>query len=376
MVGCENHAVFIYFRRFLEGHKPCGRGRMTFDTSCTEYYNDYVYLCMVIKKINRGLKKQKERSWMLLGRRDGKGTILIGNGINRSFSSRESWLDLINSFSDGRKFNENDLEGVPFPLKIVIASRNNYNEKLKQMADRMKGGIESDEQAILIKQILSLPIRDIITTNYGFELETVLSGIDIGRVSDYKISGMTDYIKGQNISRAEAKYFLHTYHHGVLDGKEKRIWHIHGHAKNPSSIILNHYDYGRLLYRMNDYLADVGNKYKLTVDNNTEMKYASWIDSFIMDDVYIVGFGFDFSEMDLWWLLERKSREKAEHGTVHFYEPIESEKNRSKYELLRIYDVQNHDMGIKISDSNHNDIEYREFYDLALKDIKKRLETY
>ena len=39
VVRCEKYAVFIYFRWFLKGHKPCDRGRMTFDTSRLKEYN-------------------------------------------------------------------------------------------------------------------------------------------------------------------------------------------------------------------------------------------------------------------------------------------------------------------------------------------------
>ena len=40
-----------------------------------------------------------------------------------------------------------------------------------------------------------------------------------------------------------------------------------------------------------------------------EMECQGWLDYFLMGDVHAVGFGFDLSEFDIWWAIERKSRE-------------------------------------------------------------------
>ena len=34
----------------------------------------------------------------------------------------------------------------------------------------------------------------------------------------------------------------------------------------------------------------------------------SWIDLMFTTDVYIVGFGMDFSEQDIWWILNKRQR--------------------------------------------------------------------
>jgi hypothetical protein len=47
----------------------------------------------------------------------------------------------------------------------------------------------------------------------------------------------------------------------------------------------------------------------------------------------------DVSELDLWWLLNRKKREKAHHGKVYFYEP-KPKGFCEKHELLKLMDVQ------------------------------------
>ena len=63
------------------------------------------------------------------------------------------------------------------------------------------------------------------------------------------------------------------------------------------------------------------------------------MDAFILGDVYILGFGFDLSEFDLWWLLNRKFNEKADHGHVYYLEP-KSPVLDEKLELLKLLEVE------------------------------------
>ena len=42
--------------------------------------------------------------------------------------------------------------------------------------------------------------------------------------------------------------------------------------------------------------------------NQKENKKISWIDIFLNDNIYILGLGLDFGEIDLWWLLSYRNR--------------------------------------------------------------------
>lgn len=91
-------------------------------------------------------------------------------------------------------------------------------------------------------------------------------------------------------------------------------------------------------------------------------------------NVYILGFGYDFSEIDLWWLLNRKKNEKVKNnGRVIFYNPIESHESereeiqqRAKLNLLEINKVEIRNLNMHC---NRND-DYVVFYEHALEDIK------
>lgn len=147
-------------------------------------------------------------------------------------------------------------------------------------------------------------------------------------------------------------------------------------------MILGHYYYGSLFKQYVKLLDKRGNKYSAYQKNGKPFHVCSWLDAFILGDVYILGFGFDFSEFDLWWLLNRKKRENATVGTVYFYEKsnkeqenehaeekecAEKKKRAEKLELLKIMKVQIENLGMYENDS------YESFYEKAIEDIKSKV---
>lgn len=283
--------------------------------------------------------------------------LLLGNGINRAFSSN-SWDELLKKF--GKK--EETIDNIPMTLQPIILSNNNVHEKLKEMSKdhRLYGKIDSPEMMQVLKRILEMGFDDIITTNYSYELESAAFGVE--RISDY----MLDKIRRATTTTthiAEGKYLIRTYNEVEFNGHKTRIWHIHGTAKNVSSIVIGHYYYGNLLANYKKYFDSVRNSYFKHQEEGKEYKTRSWLDAFVLGDVYSVGFGFDLSEFDMWWLLDRKKREKALHGKVYYYAPYwENEKNQEKYKLMECFDmiVNTNNLGTEREN-------YKEFYKEILK---------
>ena len=58
-----------------------------------------------------------------------------------------------------------------------------------------------------------------------------------------------------------------------------------------------------------------------------EVKYKSWLDYFLMSNLYIVGLGMDFSEFDLWWILNRRMRENQKSGKITYFKTIYDDNN-------------------------------------------------
>ena len=82
-------------------------------------------------------------------------------------------------------------------------------------------------------------------------------------------------------------------------------------------------------------------------------------------DIYILGFGFDFSEFDLWWLLNEKKRNGS--GCVIYYGP--SEKAEGKHLLLNTLGVKPENLGYLTKPKD-----YAPFYEEAILDISKKIQ--
>lgn len=307
--------------------------------------------------------------------------LLLGNGINRAYAqSSVSWKSLIKNVGESGQWSEDFL--LPMPLEIVLRTQDKIDNSLKEYAEYMYGNVDNPEMERILQHILSVGFDHIITTNYSYELEAAAeSKQSLNQKQIVEKMKHTDEIK-----RAESKYMLHTYNMTEYQGHENRVWHIHGEARKPDSMILGHYYYGKLLYKYQELLHKRNNIYLKNQKEEKKQKIGSWIDAFILGDVYVLGFGFDFSEMDLWWLLNRKKREKADVGAVYFFSP-EPIKDDGKMELLRVYGAKIEHCGYKepskidgdFDDKERKKIQcdnnriFREFYQAAVEEIERKV---
>ena len=235
--------------------------------------------------------------------------LLLGNGLNRTVDG-DSWSDLIKELGTKKGILLDNIGSVPFPLQVVLVTEDGVAEAIKDKLDRFYGLKAIDEIYGQLTSLLNCGFDAILTTNYSYELERAAE-------SSIKRDGrncVKHLEHSESVTRAEPKYMLHSYYAFNSGDHENKIWHIHGEARKPDSIIIGHYYYGKLLGKIFSLLENRNNKqYKRQVEKKPPI-IDSWVDSFIMGDVYVFGFGFDLSEMDLWWLLSRKKNEKAAHG--------------------------------------------------------------
>ena len=302
-----------------------------------------------------------------------RSVLLIGNGINLSFSDEKIRVD---SLLTGDKnpccspVQIPDGVHVPFPLQVIIQTQDQVDKLMKNSVNDFWGHVKpGSEQYDYYRKILELPCNDILTTNYGFELEE--TAYETESISQNRVNNITGYLKGRGRYKAESSLFMYTYQSAGEKYNDKKIWHIHGHAKNPSSMIIGHGYYGRLLYKIVDYVKQNGDRYRWGKEEIPEIR--SWVDSFLFGDVYVLGFSFDFAEMDLWWLLDHKKNGKygRENGKVFFYEPY-VESNWIKYEMMKSYGAEVRDLGMKLKDKNDGRV-YKEFYLKAIDEIRKQM---
>lgn len=286
--------------------------------------------------------------------------LLLGNGINRAFSS-DSWDDLLNSID--RRPERYDIGDYRCPetLKAILITEDNVDKALRSQKERLGdlGTEKSEKQMRLLRRLLSLGFDELLTTNYSYELETAALGQS--RVNNRSLARMQAHT--EYVSRCEKNFMLHTFNRVEYEGAEKRIWHIHGEARKPDSMILGAYYYGNLLGKIIDLNRRRGRHYSL--DGQTP-SIRSWADAFVLGDVYILGFGFGFAESDMWWLLNRKKRE-PHVGKTYFYELKPKENiNRAKTDLLEL-------MGVEIIYNSVLGGDWQSAYEWAIADIEKRM---
>lgn len=290
--------------------------------------------------------------------RPGK-TLLLGNGINRAFS-KNSWDDMLKSVATRNDFEPGKMN-APMPLRAVILTDDKIDQAAKNLKEMFCGEITDLEHGDLLRRLLSAGFDDVLTTNYSYELETAAKGAE--RLSEGQIAGMMRHTEG---NRAEARYLLHTFNEVACEGRNNRIWHVHGESRKPDSMLLGHYWYGNLTARIAAEVKSNGNRYRELEKKNAPLPRNSWIDGFLLDDLFILGFGFDLSEIDLWWLLNRRKREKARKGKIVFYDPrIDLEENRERKALLELMDVKT----VSFAGYGIEKEDYQEFYRRAVRDI-------
>ena len=242
--------------------------------------------------------------------------LLTGNGLHRAFEDA-NWDKLLRDLS-GNRFSDDEwkiLNELPYPQMAIVATGNHVNTGMKE-ASRLY--IESDVlpgEDRLIKKAVGTGFEVILTTNYSYEIERALCPdfrITIGNASKYRKKTCKDKPKAETTA---------LYHYLLIphDDIETAIWHIHGEAAIPDSMIIGHYYYGRLLSRIQSYTAETIRRYKIAERNGDLFYPRSWVDYILVGNVYIVGQGMDLSEMDLWWLMDCKKLYGK--GTTTLYKP-------------------------------------------------------
>ncbi len=296
-----------------------------------------------------------------------KQVLLLGNGINRAFDGF-SWQELLAMLNES--YSKEDVEKLesPAPLQAILVTRDHVDTVLKEHKKELFGTVNSEQREIL-RKLLSIKFDAILTTNYSYELEIAAQEkISDSGISEYRLKKLLRH--SDSVKKAEPRYSLYTYNEVSYNGVQNKIWHIHGEARKPSSIVLGHYYYANYIGKLHNLNRSRENVYSRKQKAGEEFPIKSWFDAFVLGDVHVLGFGFDFSEMDLWWLLNRKKREKADHGKVCFYDAKASEERsdlKEKYDLLKM-------LGVKLcleEPKPNND--WKSFYWKAIEKIEQSI---
>lgn len=311
--------------------------------------------------------------------------LLVGNGLNRAFGG-ESWEGLIENFwkNDKELLKKTKEQGIPFPLQVVLGTKDAVDAAIRENRAALccLRGLSALRAAL--EPVWNMGFDHILTTNYSYELECAADPALEARLCPqgkclHKKCPFKAAMRHTS-QHAETKYLLHTYNAVVREGREQKIWHIHGEARKPGSVILGHYLYGKLLQNYDKHLSARADEQRERQQNGQPPLLESWLDAFIMGDVYILGFGSYFSEWDFWWLLNRKKRERARHGKTVFYEP-KCAQETVKHELLKVYGVDVRNLGFDedtlscAGKAYDRSAFFRAFYQTAIEDMQTNRNT-
>ncbi|MBO4265729.1 MAG: hypothetical protein J5910_00900, partial [Lachnospiraceae bacterium] len=201
---------------------------------------------------------------------------------------------------------ENQQSDNQFKRKLADRFRNNIS------VPNLKSGVEGIDT--LADKLAEYNIDDIITTNVDRGIEIILC-----EKNGYKELMPED--AGCDVSE---KVYSVRRKIGLKRGRhELSIWKIHGDIDNIASMSLGFDQYCGSLAKLENYLkgmyySSTGIECKksiwkkclenTSVNNGGSFDGISWVELFFNSNVYIAGFGLDFAEIDIWWLLNKRKR--------------------------------------------------------------------
>lgn len=245
-------------------------------------------------------------------------TILYGNGLNRINPNAPSWdkmLTQIESSFIPPLYSQMEIPPTIQYDEIELISSRSSNELLMDMCKTIHGPWKNS----VYERMSKLSEVNFLTTNYDGTLESY-------------------FYPNVRTKKRETVYNIFSYTETKIDdlhetgeffGK-RNVWHIHGDINRPKSIILGYEHYCKEIAEIRKYIPYSirnlvhGGKF----DNMDTLTFPnkSWIDLIFKEDVFIIGLGLGFSELDLWWLIDMWSRLKKQGhvtNTIYYLDAIQ-----------------------------------------------------
>lgn len=298
----------------------------------------------------------KEQNGENVAYRPAKNTkgAFLGNGVLRLGKGKE-WSDLINSLdpSTSGSINVND---VPMAMRPEAICGTDVEAVQRKTAAVLETGIPHR----ILQRLTEMDFDAILTTNYTYEIEQAISG------------GIWTEKARRKAHTTLCEKHSHDHHNTYKcnlvrdkNGRDIPVFHIHGEKDRKHSLVLSYYSYANMVYHLIEMNKDRKNTYEEHQDQGTALECHGWLDYFLLGDVYAIGFGFDTSEFDIWWAIERKSRERAIHGKLHAF-MIDPKQDIAKTVMFKSMDVEEHFIQV-------NEKEYVEAYKKMLTELEELL---
>jgi hypothetical protein len=297
-----------------------------------------------------------------------ENALLFGNGLNQLSAKSISWDRLLDDIKGKHLFDNGELPNTMIYERTLLEKPKTTKDFIYVEYD-IKKEIASRMQSIptnnFYQEIFDLKFKNYITTNYDYAFKNKI----LEQPNTKAVNNSTEDV--YSIRRNTS----------IKEGGEKeicKIWNIHGEIDTPVSIMLglDHYcgSIGKLdAYIKGTYDLQENNK-KVKIDTivsklqTGKFDNRSWVELFFHSNIHILGLAFDYSETDLWWILNKRARIRTDTKTsgsvknkVYFYvRELEPEREG----LLKSFDVE-----VVKPDTLLN---YPDFYEFAITAINRR----
>lgn len=250
-----------------------------------------------------------------------QNTLFVGNGFSRAvFQGVPSWGSLFGN-------TDKSIEAIKnytylyeaFRLKLGQKGldesqvKEEFVKEIREFSEKLSGNM--DQSLSRFGTLLSAhSINNIITTNYDHGIEHILHD-----ACGYHEETPEDLVPETIYNIRTYKSFFHK-----TTGHKVKLWKIHGDLDRKKSITLGFDQYCGALSKLENYVK--GSYHSIHGKTPTKCNipilekckrpelfdHISWVELFFHTNVYIAGFGMDFSEIDIWWLLNKRARFKLE----------------------------------------------------------------
>lgn len=232
--------------------------------------------------------------------------ILLGNSLNLLEESGESWDNIVeaceysldNTGMDPKTPQKRKKE-IPliFRMSYLFNSWQTNNDKDGRtvFSDFCSKLCRLRPNAMHTKLVKAVEGCNILTTNYDYAIECALgpTECDLGKLTPKTLED-------------DFEDLMHMREFGILSNLTRhhgRVWHIHGEAKEPESIIIDHDSYVKGLSALKIHGYHKG----------------SWLSIFLKSSVHIMGLELRYTESLLWHALQSRLEIPAEERKSVFY---------------------------------------------------------
>ena len=297
-------------------------------------------------------------------------TILFGNGINR-LSSSLTWEKLLEEIMESRIFKPDELPNT-MTYERIILERPYYNEDVRKdefkVKNKIKGLLENIEKNNVYTELFKLNVQNYLTTNYDYAfIDSILDLDEVNLpIHEYTTEDVYSIRRLKRISNKQEK--------------TKHFWQIHGEIRKPATIMLGLDHYCGSIGKIDNYIKG-GYEYKKEGKDEKEISIekkfeenlftnSSWVELFFTTNIHIIGLTFDFSEIDLWWIINkwarlRRSKElngKIKNKIIYYCDSITD----SKKCLFESFGVE-----VKIDKLSDSMDKYSAYYDKLINRFQK-----